>query len=101
MSITTNFKLNGTDIGNILVEKSYLLDRYPELADNLKQAGLWTWGQNSVGQLGDGTVVSKSSPVQTIAGGANWKQVSTYSGVALGIKTDGTLWALWVWMAVG
>jgi hypothetical protein len=34
------------------------------------------WGDNSFGALGDSTAVSKSSPVQTIAGGTNWKQVA-------------------------
>ena len=40
---------------------------------------LWTWGYNSNGQLGintSGAGTQKSSPVQTIAGGAIWKYVS-------------------------
>ena len=55
---------------------------------------LWMWGFNDCGQLGDGTRVSKSSPVQTIAGGNNWKQVSVGFAHTAAIKTDGTLW-LW------
>jgi rubredoxin len=54
---------------------------------------LWTWGYNNVGQLGDSTVVSKSSPVQTIAGGTNWKQVACGFYHTSAIKTDGTLWS--------
>jgi alpha-tubulin suppressor-like RCC1 family protein len=53
---------------------------------------LWSWGRNNLGQLGDNTIVSKSSPVQTIAGGTNWKQVSCGKFLAAAIKTDGTLW---------
>jgi alpha-tubulin suppressor-like RCC1 family protein len=55
---------------------------------------LWVWGNNSTGRLGDGTISHRSSPVQTIAGGTNWKQVATGDGGALmvAIKTDGTLW---------
>ena len=37
---------------------------------------LWTWGFNGFGVLGDNTTVNKSSPVTTVAGGTNWKQVS-------------------------
>ena len=101
MGRITGFKSSttGLDVGIDLVEKSYLIDRYPELADTFKQAGLWTWGYNGYGQLGDGTVGndgdtdnSKSSPVQTVAGGTNWKQVSCGSYNIGGIKTDGTLW---------
>lgn len=53
---------------------------------------LWMWGINSAGQLADGTTTHRSSPVQTIAGGTNWKQISCGFGQAAAIKTDGTLW---------
>jgi len=56
------------------------------------QGGLWLWGSNAFGQLGDNTITHRSSPIQTIAGGTNWKQVSTGSHTAA-IKTDGTLWS--------
>jgi len=43
---------------------------------------LWTWGNNDSGSLGDGTTVSKSSPVQIYGAGTNWKQIycSSYGG---------------------
>ena len=53
---------------------------------------LWTWGRNSFGQLGDNTIIIKSSPVQTVAGGSNWSQVATGYYASAAIKTDGTLW---------
>jgi hypothetical protein len=55
---------------------------------------LWTWGQNYYGELGDNTIIMKSSPVQTVAGGTNWKQVSCgdFDAHTAAIKTDGTLW---------
>jgi alpha-tubulin suppressor-like RCC1 family protein len=37
---------------------------------------MWSWGLGTSGQLGDNTILSKSSPVQTVAFGTNWKQVS-------------------------
>jgi len=52
---------------------------------------LWTWGDNSNGQLGTNDATSRSTPVTTFAGGNNWKQVSIGYGMAA-IKTDGTLW---------
>ncbi len=53
---------------------------------------LWMWGYNIYGQLSTGDAVYKSSPVQTITGGTNWKSVSCGNYHTSGIKTDGTLW---------
>jgi alpha-tubulin suppressor-like RCC1 family protein len=55
---------------------------------------LWLWGDNGNGQLGDNTTTNRSSPVQTVAGGSNWAQVTVGNGHTAAIKTDGTLW-LW------
>ncbi len=53
---------------------------------------LWTWGDNTPdGQLGDGTRIDRSSPVQ-IGALTNWAQVSAGASHAASIKTDGTLW---------
>jgi len=52
------------------------------------------WGYNQQGQLGDNTITHRSSPVQTIAGGSNYLQVSCGDGFTAAVKTDGTLW-LW------
>ena len=94
MGLITGFKnsTTGLDIGQNLVEKSYLIDRYPELADTFKQAGQWLWGYNGYGNLGDNSTTNKSSPVQTVAGGTNWKQVCVGGYFNGAIKTDGTLW---------
>ena len=53
---------------------------------------LWSWGQNINGSLGDGTVVDKSSPVQIVGGGTNWRSVAGGQYHTAAIKTDGTLW---------
>ena len=56
-------------------------------------AELYAWGTNSKGQLGDGTVANKSSPVQ-VGSLTTWAVVSTRadSQCSGAIKTDGTLW---------
>ena len=92
---TVGFKnSNGTDLGDNLVPIEYLIDRYPELADTFRFAGLWLWGRNNYGQLGDNTATNRSSPIQTISSGANWKFIASGGLHTAGIKTDGTLW-LW------
>jgi alpha-tubulin suppressor-like RCC1 family protein len=53
---------------------------------------LWTWGNNTAGQLGDGTITRRSSPVQTCGGGTTWCSSSTGNYHTAGVKTDGTLW---------
>ncbi len=63
-----------------------------DLIDRYAIGGLWTWGDNSYGQLGDNSASDKSSPVQTISAGTNWKQVSCGYFHTTAVKTDGTLW---------
>ena len=62
-------------------------------SDCFNDGGLWLWGYNAFGQLGDNTTFDRSSPVQTIAGGTNWKEISAGYYHMAAIKTDGTLWA--------
>jgi alpha-tubulin suppressor-like RCC1 family protein len=91
----SNFTDNSADLGTKFVSKSYLMDVYPYLSTigNLQFPGLRTWGRNNYGQLGDITLLDKSSPVQTAASGTNWKQVACGYLYTAAIKTDGTLWS--------
>ena len=83
---------DGLDIGCHLVSKEYVLEAYPELVPWMKTPALWTWGDNRYGQLGNSAITSRSSPVQTISSGTNWKQASVGYCKTGAIKTDGTLW---------
>jgi alpha-tubulin suppressor-like RCC1 family protein len=56
---------------------------------------LWVWGSGYHGTMGNntnGNSAKYSSPIQTVAGGSNWKYVSAGGYSILAIKTDGTLW---------
>ena len=90
---TTNFKDSfGTDLGNKIITKEYLMTVYPQIAANMITPELWTWGRNDYGALGDNTITQRLTPVTTSAGGANWKQVAGGGNHTAAIKTDGTLW---------
>ena len=66
--MTTFYKISGIPFEDYYITKDLYTD-----------GGLWSWGWNFYGQLGDntsGTGTYKSSPVQTVAFGTNWKSVS-------------------------
>jgi alpha-tubulin suppressor-like RCC1 family protein len=53
---------------------------------------VWAWGDNSYGELGDGTTTDHLSPVQvpSLTGVAS---VATGAHFSLALKSDGTVWA--------
>lgn len=82
--MATNFKVSGSNFEDTFLRR-----------DLFAQGGLWMSGSNSNGQLGNnagGSGVAVSSPVQTVAGGTNWKDIACGYDSAAGIKSDGTLW---------
>jgi alpha-tubulin suppressor-like RCC1 family protein len=60
---------------------------------------VWAWGQNGTGNLGDGTLTSRTSPVQVV-GLTGVAAISTGGGHSLALKSDGTVWG-WGWNAYG
>jgi hypothetical protein len=60
---------------------------------------LWTWGNNHVGQLGNGTTSTQNTPVQ-VGTGATWQRVATGGSHMLAIRADNLLWA-WGWNSSG
>ena len=52
---------------------------------------LYSWGSNYLYQLGDGTTINKSSPVQI--GSRSWIAIAKGSSHSLGISNDGKLFA--------
>jgi alpha-tubulin suppressor-like RCC1 family protein len=54
---------------------------------------LWAWGNNQHGQLGFGNITYYSSPKQ-VGALTSWFAISAgFSGYAVAIKTDGTIWS--------
>ena len=54
-----------------------------------ENGGLWTWGANKSGQLGDGTTTDRDTPEKVFD---DVKMVAAYGDNAFAIKTDGTLY---------
>ena len=60
----------------------------------LKSDGtLWAWGDNEVGQLGDGTTNDKHTPTQESTGATNWSSIAAGGSHTVALRSDGTLWA--------
>src|SRR3569833_3356964 len=53
---------------------------------------LWTWGQGTEGQLGDGTTTTWKQPIQ-ISADTNWCQFSAGRFLTFALKHDNTLWS--------
>ena len=57
----------------------------------LKEDGtVWAWGANNLGQVGNGTMVNQTSPVQILTGAV---AIAAGAEHSLAVKADGTVWA--------
>ncbi len=74
------------DIEDYFISDYQLIDQY--IGDTL-----WTWGDNSSGQLGVNDTTRRSTPVTTLLGGTNWKSIAGGDDHTIALKTDGTLWS--------
>ena len=83
--------------GGLITKIVALASKAAAGAPNLVGYYLYAWGSNNTGQIGDSTVVNKSSPVQVgstkwavISSSINYKvdNISTFA-----IKENRTLWA--------
>ena len=79
------FSVNGGNVTDVFITDAEFIDRF---VGNQ----LWLWGQGAAGALGNNSIVSRSSPVQTVSNTTDWRQVDTSVGTSAAIKTNGTLW---------
>jgi alpha-tubulin suppressor-like RCC1 family protein len=68
-----------------------------DFASGIKSSGtLWTWGNNTYGQLGDATIELTNSPAEVLVleltTVPSWNQVSCGDSFTAATKSDGTLW---------
>jgi len=56
----------------------------------LEDGTVWSWGKNTVGELGDETNTDQNIPVQ-VSGLTNVQAISTQHGHSLALHTDGTV----------
>ena len=61
-------------------------------ADAVTEGGLYMWGSNAYGALGDGTTTGRSSPVQ-VGSDTTWTDVDGGQEYTFATKTDETLWS--------
>jgi alpha-tubulin suppressor-like RCC1 family protein len=73
------------DLENYFVSEYWLIDQW--IGDEL-----WNWGYNGYGNLGTNDTTQRNTPVNTLTGGNNWKQVAGGNSHTAAVKTDGTLW---------
>ena len=53
---------------------------------------VWAWGRNDGGQLGDGTLVERTAPVQVLAPGSGVVAIIAAFSHSLALKADGSVW---------
>jgi hypothetical protein len=57
------------------------------------EKNIYSFGFGADGRAGDGTNITRSSPVTPVGGITNWSQVSVYSTHTLSLSEDGVLYA--------
>ncbi|MQY08047.1 RCC1 domain-containing protein [Actinomadura macrotermitis] len=67
-------------------------EKHSLMVDASASHGVWAWGDNSQGQLGDGTTVSRPSALTKVSGLTGVKAVAAAGTFSVALKSDGTVW---------
>ena len=81
--------------GSVTKFQSVSVGNFYSLAIDI-EGNLWAWGNNESGQLGNGTSINSSRPVQIIASNGTvtkFKGISAGSAHSLAMDINGNLWA--------
>jgi alpha-tubulin suppressor-like RCC1 family protein len=91
---TTSNSSSPVQVGSSLVWQQVSVAWNGGVIGAIKNDGtLWMWGDNTDGQVGNGSTGNKySSPIQ-VGALTNWKYVSCGSNHTVALKTDNTIWA--------
>jgi alpha-tubulin suppressor-like RCC1 family protein len=92
--MTSNYKFPIRDSSGTPTSTTADFDDMFVPKDLFLNAGLWLWGNNTAGQLGQGSTTpsARSSPVR-VGTLTDWRQIAVGKNNILSLKTNGTLWA--------
>ncbi|MCX6855302.1 MAG: cadherin-like beta sandwich domain-containing protein [Verrucomicrobia bacterium] len=79
-------------IGSIITTWSSLAATTTSAAALRADGSLWTWGANGSGQIGDGSLISRTTPAQ-VGSALNWQRIIGGGSHYAGRQSDGTLWS--------
>ena len=79
-------------VGNHSFDKIAISGGSHALALKANDGSAWSWGFGTSGQLGDGSIITKSSPV-SVVGGHSFIDISIDSISSFGLKANGEVWS--------